>query len=98
MANLSEPSPASLVLVTTNGLTTTIASENREVSPVAGFVDSDGVDVTLAIAVIVEPAGRALVVKTRGTVPLAGSALTAWLPSRARPWSPGKLFSKYWTR
>ena len=74
--------PLSFVLVTTNGLTRTAAVENADVSPRAGSVESGGVPVTLATAVIVEPAGSdGDAVKLRVTVPFAGCVLMAWLPS-----------------
>ena len=77
------------MLVTTNGLTTTTALENSEVSPVAWLV---------AVAVTVEPSGTVAVVgKERLTVVAAGER-TIWLPKRVWPWLVAGLLKKYSTR
>ena len=49
--------PLSFVLVTINGLTSSAALENADVSPRAGTIESAGF-VTLATVVIVEPARK----------------------------------------
>ena len=78
----SEPMPLSLVLVTTNGLTTTTALENSEVSPVASLV---------AVAVTVEPGGTVAVVgKERLTVVAAGEGgRTGFRRGSGPGWRPG---------